>query len=281
MKTFTRVWLSISLIAIGIGIGLIVIATASGASWKDIATFSIDESYTGVTSLDMKIGYGNVKIVEGDEFSISADNLPENEFDSYVEDGTWYIKENERSIIEIVNIELPRNGVFWWDDHFTPNITITIPKGFKADQFKLNLATGRVEADSIQALEGEFSVGAGELHINHLTVDNKSKYSVGTGEMELKDIIAKDVDVENGVGSAKIEGSITGNNTITCDVGHISLKLNGDKEDYSYDIDSDIGDVEIDGESYHGISNKVISNNNAENKIVLDNNIGNITVEFN
>lgn len=280
MKAFMRVWLSISLIAIGLGIGLLVIAAATGTRWEDRATFSMNESYKGIDSLDLDIGYGNVKILEGNEFSIAADNLPEDEFDSYVTDGTWYIKESGSKHFEIFDIDLPENVMLWWGDHFTPDITITIPKGFEAEKLKIKVGAGKVYANKVNALEGDFSVGAGELQVDQLTIVNESKYAIGTGEMKLKDLTAKDITVDSGFGDVKIEGTITGDNNIICNIGHIGLKLDGDKEDYSYNISTALSEVEIDGERYHHIDNKII-NNNTDNKISLNNNIGNITVEFN
>ena len=93
MKTFAKVWLGIALIAIGFGVAILVIAIASGASFEDIPTFSYEESYSDVTGIDMDIEYGEVKIVEGDTFSINARRLPENGLESYVDvDGIWVIK---------------------------------------------------------------------------------------------------------------------------------------------------------------------------------------------
>jgi hypothetical protein len=164
-------------------------------------------------------------------------------------------------------------------DVLTPKITITIPKDFTAESFILEVGAGEVDADTIIAKAGEFTVDAGRLKVDHLVVDEQSTYNVGTGEMVLNDITANNTKIDCGVGNVEVVGTITGKNDITCGIGRIKLDLNGDKDDYSYEIKSGIGNVVIDNHSYHN-TNKDI-NNNSGNDLNLDCGIGNITVEFN
>lgn len=279
MKSFGRVWLSISLIAIGIGTALLVIAAASGAKWRDVSTFSLEESYNGVESVDMDISYGTVKIVKGSAFSISADNLPKDEFKSYVSDGIWHINENNRGHFSLFGIKMSPNNLFGWDGDFTPNITITLPEDFSASKFNIRVGAGYLEAEEISTKEGEFTVGAGELQIDKLTAENKSIYKVGTGHMELKNLSAKNIIVDGGVGDTEIEGIITGDNSIRCGIGHIGIEITGDKKDYSYDVNAGVGEIDIDGDKYH-FSNRNIDND-AENSLDLECGIGDIAVDFN
>ncbi|MDD3173029.1 MAG: DUF4097 family beta strand repeat-containing protein [Herbinix sp.] len=282
MKTFLKIWLSISFIAIGIGIGLLFIAAGTGARWEDASAFSdMNESYEGIERLNFDISYGEVKIVKGNEFSISAKNILEDELDSYVTDGTWYIKEDDSKFINVFGLRLPSRHIISWGDHFLPRITITIPEDFEAENYILSIAAGSVEAEKINAAEGEFTVEAGSLVIDQLTVTDKSKYKVGTGEMQLLDIDVKDITVDCGVGKVDIDGTIIGDNNITCGIGDVDIDLNGDEVDYSYQISCGIGDVDIDGDSYNSISNKIINNKNANNNLYLDCGVGSISVDFN
>lgn len=281
MKTFIKVWLSIGLIAIGVGIALLITAAATGGTWRDIPTYSLDQTYQDVVRLDMEIGYGDVKIVEGNEFSIDADNLPENGLDSYVEDGTWFIREDYDNNLNIFGSNFSIRQILTWNEVFTPKITITIPEGFVAEDISFSIGAGNVEADTINAKSGDFTVKAGRLIINQLTIDGKSQYNIGTGEMKLTNVDVEDIIVDCGVGHVLLEGTITGDNDITCGIGRVELDLDGDKADYSYEVSAGIGRVVIDDNSYHDIDSKVIRENDAENNLNLDCGIGEITVDFN
>lgn len=279
MKSFLRVWVGISFAAIGFGIAILVLAVASGASWKDIETYSITESYEGVENIDFDIPYGEVNIIEGDTFSIDADNLIENDLESYVSDGTWYIQDGDSDNFNIFGIHLSLGQITNWDGDFTPEITITIPRGFTAGDYNLIVGAGNVEADAIRALNGNFEVQAGRLYIKELNMSEKSTYNVGAGEMVLQDVTIHDITLDCGVGNVQIAGLVTGDNEISCGVGKVELDIEGSGDDYSYDISAGIGNVEIDGNSYHDLDKRI--DNGSGNNLTLDCGIGNITVDFN
>ncbi len=284
MKTFSRVWLAASLIAIGVGIGILVIAFASGARWEDVSPVTnMYESYDDINSLDFDITYGEVRIEQGNEFSISAHNIIEDQFSSYVKDGVWYIREDESNYFDLFGIRVParHNINIGWNDHFTPYITITIPENFTAQNISLRVEAGSVNVDRIKAEESDFNLNAGELQINELSISGKSQYRVRAGEMMLKKMDAKDITVDCGIGSVKIDGIITGDSNIKCGLGQVYLDLAAKENDYSYDINCGIGEVKINGEEYNNISNKIIKNGDTDNNLSLDCGVGEITVDFN
>jgi hypothetical protein len=280
MKTFFKVWLGISLIAIVFGIGILVIMVGSGATWKDIPTYSLEESYDGIDNIDMQIEYGDVKIIEGDEFSIDAKNLADKGMESYVNDGTWTIRQSE-DYFNVFGMRFSARQLTRWNNNLAPHITITIPKEFVAKNISLNISAGSVMAEAIQAESGEFKVDAGKLEINHLVIGAKSQYSVGAGEMILKNIEVNDITVVCGIGNIEIAGAITGDNEIKCGIGKVELNVIGEEEDYSYEVNSGIGNVSINDNNYHNLSNHIINNDGAANYFYLDCGIGNIIVEFN
>lgn len=280
MKTFGKVWLGIGLMSLVFGIGLLIIAAASGASWSDIPTYSKDESYDNVKALDVKISYGKVIIEEGDGFSIHADRLIDEGFESYVSNGTWVIKEEPEDYNELFGMRLPMRQILQWNHEFVPEITITVPKDFVADNISLEIGAGTVTADVIKSVDGNFTVGAGELTINQLLISGESNYKIGTGHMYLEQIEAKDVTVNCGVGYIEMDGIITGDNDVSCGIGGVHMNLSGNEEDYSYII-SALGEVSINGESYHNLSDHRIVNKGSNNNFTIDCGIGDISVDFN
>ena len=102
MKTFVKVWLTIALLAIGFGIAILVICFAGGGSFKEVQTYSIEETYQGVKAVDIQVKVGEVHIVSGDEFGIKGENLTKDSLESYVkEDGTWVIHEDPGSAFKV------------------------------------------------------------------------------------------------------------------------------------------------------------------------------------
>jgi hypothetical protein len=290
MKAFFRVWLGISLIAIGLGIGLIIVSIASGLSWDDVYKetweehadlVNMSESYEGVENLDIDIDYGKVKIEQGTEFSISAENIRKDELKSYVEDGTWHIKEDNSRHYDFLGIDFHLGDGRIWNDHFAPRITVTLPEGFEASDFTLKVGAGSVAVDEVYAVKGNFSVDAGEIDINQLTISDESKYTVGTGKMTLSEAKVNNIIVDSGVGSVDINGEVNGENDIKCGVGSVNLNLDGTEEEYSYDVSCGIGNISIDGHSYKNIDGEVIDNDAADNSLKLDCGIGHISVDFN
>ncbi len=282
MKTFTKIWLGIALVALGFGIILIIVVVASGGTVVDIPTVSYQESYTGVTNIDMDIEYAEVKIIKGDQFSIDAEDIPENSLESFVDNGTWTVKQNSDNEFNIFGGSVHLGdirGWRWWND-YTPKITITMPSGFTAESFKLEIGAGDVNIEEVLASKADFIVQAGRLAIENATISEASNYNVGAGTIELKKLQAKDISVDCGVGSVFIEGAITGNNDITCGVGNVEMDLDGEEDDYSYDIESGVGNINIDNDHYHSISDKRINNEGAIGSFNLDCSVGNITVDF-
>jgi len=280
MKTFGKVWLGIGLLALGFGIVILALSFSNGGPWRDVPTYSVDESYDGIEAIDIQIGYGEVTIVQGDQFRIKAKNLPEDSFEAYVTDKTWIIRKDPENFVDLFGKELSIRSLFWWKDDLKPEITITIPQDFVATNFFFDLAVGKAEIEEVHANKGRFSVEAGFIKINQIELTESSEYYVGTGGMIINQMKVNNITVDCGVGDVKMEGVITGDNAITCDVGNIEMYLSGNIEDYSFQVDSGIGRVKINEESYYNIDGKRIVSEGAVNKIRLESGVGSIAVEI-
>lgn len=281
MKTFSKVWVGLGLLAIFFGIVLVVIAACNGVTSEDIPTFSKTEEYSNVKSLDFQIGYGKLTVEEGDGFRIEAEHLSDKNFKSYVENGTWVIKSNRGRRYQLFDADIDLDHVGNWNFDTTPEIKLTVPKGFVADQVDFDIGAGVIEADKLNAKNGKFSVGAGTITIDNLKLSDKSEYEIGAGQMNLNHLDAKDITVDCGVGHVVIEGNVTGYNNISCGLGAVTMNLTGDRNDYYYNIKDSLGNVEINNENYFNIDGKKIGNETADNKFVLDCGVGSITLDIN
>ena len=280
MKAFGKIWLAIGLISFALGICLLILAAASGFSMRKGSTYTYSEGYTQeITSLDFQIDYGHVKVLEGEKFSIDADGLYEDgRFESVVKDGVWTIRERSHSQVNFFGLRLPVISIF--GERFEPDIEITLPKDFTAKNMRLELGAVRLEAGDLRSETGSFTIGTGEAFIKQLEVTEKSSFDVGAGYMELDRVDLKNITVDCGVGYINLEGIVTGKNEITCGVGKVRMDLEGDIEDYSYDIQSGIGNVTVNGKNYFGSVDRS-SYKEFLGSFDMECGIGNITLEIN
>lgn len=286
MKAFYKLWLRIGIGAIIFGIGIAFIATIGGyyMGQNSLAnyTYQLEDRVEGVKSLRFSIHYGKVYIKEGNEFSVKIQNMPENGYKSYVDGDTWIIETNSsnESSFQIFGFQIPVNKNFWKHDNEVTRIYITIPEQFNAENLYLNLGAGSLESDRLQSKYGEINVGAGQMNLKHLSITEKSTYSVGAGELIISDLHAQNSKVDCGVGSINVEGTMLGFNQIHCGIGQIKLNLAGVKEDYNYSVSCGIGSVSINEEHFGPIVNTNLTYENAKHSFQLDCGIGEINLKI-
>lgn len=283
MKAFTRVILIFGGLSVAAGIALLTIGCRKyHTSYNNYENdYKFEENYENVKSMEVDVAYGNVTMKEGDSFHIEAYNMMEGKFISTLDNGVWKIQSNTglpveiSGKLEIFGIDIPYNPWTLLDNDRVPNIAITIPADFTSENININMDAGCIYADSISTREAEIDVNAGYLHVKNLVAGNKSHLSVGTGELIIDNIYAKDISLENDVGVIQATGSLLGDSYAKNGVGSIRLNLVKEIDDYNYDIDCGIGSVTIEGDRY---TNTFIDND-AENNLSMECEAGNITVE--
>lgn len=256
------------------------------AMYSDSLNYPI--SYKKVDSLDLDISSGAITIKEGDTFSIDVIGVGKDYIKSELTDGIWRVtdsgyfnvdKDDEVHTLNIfgVKIRTDKNNISWQG---TTKIEITLPKDFKAEDLRISIGTGAVKADSLTAKTAMVNVGAGSIRIDKLTVANASGYSVGAGELVIKDFTGKDVDLDCAVGSITLSGIIKGDNDINCGIGSVEMNVTGNEEDYNYEISSSIGSIQINNNKYTGITSDNIKNSGAKDSFSLECDIGKIDLNI-
>ncbi|TAH69828.1 MAG: hypothetical protein EWM47_06055 [Anaerolineaceae bacterium] len=278
MKAFTKISLSIALISLGLGMGLLILVVGRGSSLQYTPTFTMEDTVSDIRGLDIYMDAGEIIISQGDVFSIEANNLyNKDDLKSYVSDGVWVIRHDNSESLSLLGYKIPISINVW--RYKAPRINITLPEGFNAEDIRISLNAGRLKANNLHTDRGHFTVDAGSLEINGLTVEEESSYFVGAGQINLKQVDIKNITVECDFGSVNMEGLITGDNEIQCNVGKITLDIDDDMELYSFNIDSELGNVIINSRSYR---NYRITNdsNKYKGSFQLNVDVGNITMNF-
>lgn len=179
-----------------------------------------------------------------------------------------------------------------------------------AKQCSITVASGRVAAEAIQTETFDSSVGSGDFELKDLTAINidasvgsgdvvfgyveadKMSMVVGSGDFTFKSLEARDCELEVGSGDIEgknmhvlnmlaqtgsgdiyLKGALTGVSEFTCGSGDIDLNLEGDIDEYSFEIDG--SDIEINGENY---GKKYKSDTVMDKHLHLQENCGDIDV---
>lgn len=291
MKTAIKMCLAVAGCAIGIGIVILIISTfvirgnGGVAGGYDYSMYDVyDSKDPNITSLEIDINYGEVKIEEGDNFSVSVENMMENSFSSEVSAGVWSIR-NELDDGQTMNlfgwripIHIFGNGLY---STYRTKVTITLPKDFIAESMRISIDSGSLWAGKLETKRGYLQVGAGEMEIDQFIARENSSYQVGAGELNIREILAEDAEIDCGVGEVDIAGVMTGKIFVNCGVGKTLLNLEGKEEDYSYDVDCGIGEVSVNESRYGGIGASNYSRSkNGQHYLSLECGIGSIEVKI-
>ena len=140
-------------------------------------------------------------------------------------------------------------------------ITMYLPSEKEFESFDIRFGAGVVKIYS--DITTDFlntDVGAGSFRCDGKIFSEKATVKVGAGEIELSSLRCENI-------------------ILDCAVGSIAVKVDGEKSDYSYEIDCAIGSVRIGDEKFGGLGQSLIRGN-SEKEIKANCAVGEIKVDF-
>ena len=214
-------------------------------------------SFNGKSPEKMEISANTLalKIVPGESDAIILSGSNRDKMNCYIEDNCLYLEEKNHK-------PLQKSG----------EIVLTVPDWKKIE---IDVEAAYVALQNFSAEEMEFSADAGSIEASGLQM-KKLILSVEAGAITLTDSEAAELEADAEAGAIRFSGSITDRVDADAELGNIVLKLSQSKDDFDYEIDSDLGNVEFDGIS---VENSVICNK-ASGKMNLDSSMGNIEIYF-
>lgn len=287
MSKFYRVILGIAGVCLILGITICIIVGVSGG-WSFVRNGfhyesskrnnnydyeNIDKTFDDeITSLEVTIPYGEVTIKQGEKFSLVAEDVIKDSFnETTVDDGILKIEQKyDDNFLDSIGIHI--NGL---DDDNYPKITITIPEGFTAENFKCDFGAGKIDISDLKTEYTSLELGAGDFSVNNLTAD-KIDVDGGVGKVQMENVSFSDLNLDTGVGLVDIQGKITGNSTISAGVGQIIFDIDGNEDDYYIDLDTGVGEVRFNGSKI----NSSVGSHSAENQLVIDAGVGQIEINI-
>ena len=291
MKKFTKGMLIAAGIFAAAGIGLTAAGGVMGASMSEL---------TGVNSLK--------RILWMTEWDDDHDDYDDIDDDDYVDhDGMEYSAEvgNESSTDGTVyqlkyqptklDIELKYDELILEEgdsfcvrvyDDSGKNVTVKESSDtLKVRSTKKLSKTRKVcisYPEDVKLQELEIEMGAGTVYLNRDIETEKLSVEMGAGEFDSKNpVTAKEADLEIGTGSMTFADLSAKKISGECGLGELDLTMTGTQEDYNYDLECGVGNLDVGSDSYSGLGReKSISNTGADRKLDLECGMGNVSVDF-
>lgn len=129
-------------------------------------------------------------------------------------------------------------------------------QGTKADRVTVESAMGEVDCEGMEA--------------NFLTVGS------ALGDVDVERATLGGLDANLDMGEGTFSGKLTGDLSIDASMGSVDVELVGVREDYVLDLDTDMGEIRVDGRKYSPES----ADTDAANRLTVSCNMGEINVEF-
>ncbi len=266
----------------GIGIATLVVngfdsislggQTLHDASNSVLEDYIIDET-EAIESLEVSVDAGLVEIIHGDKFSISAesaDGINSDDLDYKISNGCLKIDYSGSTFTIGFDKENIANSV---------NIIVTVPERV-FEEIKFDVDAGTLFAENLTAKEFHLDFDAGNAEFNNIQATTSSVINMDFGSCVFENSIFNNVEVNMDAGEMNFDKcKIIGDNEINLDLGVLNMLIIGNRSNYEFEINNDLGDVTIDGLSYLDETDNDIAIDNTET-IVVNLDLGECNINF-
>ena len=173
-----------------------------------------------VSTLDIDISVTELKIVEGETFSLNTDN----ENVMFYQDGAVLsIRDKERF-------------------SFTPDgaIVIEVPSDREFSDVSINAGAGEITISTLQCSSLTVSLGAGDFYARSLYVSSSADIDCAAGEFTVRDGSINNLQMNMAIGDVSLDCFLGGETEIDCGLGDLNILLHGSTDDYSIEVDKGI-----------------------------------------
>ena len=150
-------------------------------------------------------------------------------------------------------------------------------KNIKADELTTDVDLGKTTLEGAELGKLKMKADSGDVSITDVTWDY-GDFDLDLGKLSAKEVASNGLKVRNDSGDINVQGTLLGNTDITCNLGKVTVDTGVAKEQFDYELNTDMGSVSIDGGK---VSNSIASSNNAKNTLKIANDMGDINVNFN
>lgn len=239
-------------------------------NYKEAEFPEIFHSDTGeVSSIDIDINVGNLVIKTSDDNSWRVLSTGKKPVEAWQEEDTLKIVgESNRRFFH----QFP-----FFSNNYCRTI-VYLPED-EIENIKITMSAGCVKLYNCKAENFSMDMSAGVLYAVDSQQFDSFTVELDAGSIELDEVVADSAMISCNLGDFTMAKGSFDEARINCDMGNVDLTLAGKEEDYGFDIDVDMGNVDVGSESYSGMDNKY--NLDGAKKMEISCNLGNVTVDFN
>ena len=207
-----------------------------------------------VRNLDLSFGIAQVVMIKGEHYAVESRGISSNDLNCHLSaEGTLSIANNRKVNFSFLSHD---RGV-----RFVPRVLITVPTYTELNKFTLKMGAGDFKSKDV-----DIKCSAGSI-------------TVGAGSVRIANVKGGELDFRCGMGTLEYKGSVTGNSDIDCGMGSLKLSLDGNEEDYSYDLKLGIGDFKINKDKRGGFYQSVM-NGRKKNHFSVNCGMGSVNIKI-
>lgn len=222
----------------------------------------VNEEYQHITSINVDVDLREVVLKKGDTFKVECHNTSNNTKIKVTEkNGELTVKEKSK-----IGFNLNIFGFHWgtkdeddliitYPEHKMKDVTISADSGtiqvsdLVSDNINLNTDLGEQILKNVNAKSIKTTADSGTIELKNVHTDSL-EFKASLGEIKAEKLIARSVTGSADSGSVNIHGKITGPVDINTDLGEIDMDLVGSEDAYSFELKTDLGEVELNGKDY-------------------------------
>lgn len=232
--------------------------------WKgDVERQMVAQGSVG--ELNLEVGGSMIEIKDSPDGNIYVEGESVGKMQAYVEGDVLYIK----SVRPANLMEEIKNS----------SIILYLPEECSLRRLDLSLGAGQLKLKNRVVEDMEVSVGAGQLLLTDVTLNNL-EVSLGAGELRARDVTVLSLDASIDMGNMDFTGAINESAEISCSMGNVNMDLEGNQEDFNFQLNCVAGNMEIDGERFSGAAMDRYIDNGAAKYMEINCSMGNVDIKF-
>lgn len=193
----------------------------------------------------------------------------------------YFIWEQDKDSLKMESKHSYWKSFFRKGNSSIPQLALYVPKKAELEEIEIYCGMGEGDIANISTKNLYAQVGMGKMKIDGSSTGD-SKLYVDAGELVMTGAVLNNTEIDVGMGSVQLEGRVNGDLRAECDMGNISMYLEQAKEDFQYDIQCDMGTVQIDRENYSSsLRARLKDESEGSQKMEIDCGMGSVDVFFN
>ncbi len=236
-------------------------------------TESFSDDLETFKSIDAEMDFSDMELIPSDKYAVEGSfDTAAGKPDIKIENGVLIIADKEKHDYFNFNIS------FGTKSQEAGKIKIYYPKDAVFEDIKLGLDFGKLEVGGINAKQLKINMDSGDVTLTDTTVE-QGKIALDFGKLTAKNLDSKGFEVSSSAGDVALSGSLAGLTKVRCDMGQVTIDSDIAKEQYDFDLNSDLGRVFIGNDETSSILSE--SKQAVQNTFDIKTDAGDIRINFN